>query len=81
MVPSEEVEEPVGEEHRHLVEDADAALLRLFPRGRDADNDVSEDAPGEPGELALSHREREHVGRAIFMTIDFVQLVDALVVG
>lgn len=81
MVPSEEVEEPVGKEHRDLVEDADTALIRLFSRGGNAHNDVPENRPGELGELPLLHRERKHVGWAIFTAIDLVQLMDAFVVG
>lgn len=81
MIPSQEVEEAVSEEHRDLVQDGDAALIRLFPRGRNADNDVPENCAGELGELALLHRERKHIGRPVFTAIDFVQLMDAFVVS
>ena len=81
MIPSQEVEEPVSEEHRDLVHDRHAALIRLFLRGRDADNDVAENRAGELGELALLHRERKHIGRTIFTAIVFVQLMDAFIVS
>lgn len=80
MVPAEEVEEAVCEQHRDLVEQARTALRRLFPGGWNAHDDIPQDRPGELGELALLHRERKDVGRAIFISIDFVQLMDALVV-
>lgn len=80
MIPSEQVEQAVGEEHRDLVEEARAALIGLFLRGRNADNDIPENTAGELGELSLLHRERKHVGRTIFVAIDLVQLMDAFVV-
>ncbi len=64
-------------EHRDLVENGDAALFGLFPCDLDAHDDVAEDAASERGEVTLSHREREDVGWSIFMTIDFVQFVNA----
>ena len=81
MIPSKEVEEAVSDEHRHLGQDADVALVGLFPRGRNADNDVAKRRAGELRELAFLHRERKHVGRAIDVPIDLVQLMDAFVVG
>lgn len=71
----------MSEQHRDLVLDRDAALIRLFPRGRNADNDVPENSAGELGELALLHRERKHIGRPVFTAIDFVQLMDAFIVS
>ncbi len=71
----------MGEEHRDLVQDRHAALIGLFPRGRNADNDVAENTARELGELALLHRERKHVGRSICIAIDFVQLMDAFFVS
>ena len=81
VVPSEEMKQAVSEQHRDLLEDARPTLIGLFPRGRNADNDVAENTARELGELALLHRERKHVGRAIFIAIDFVQLMDAFVVS
>ncbi len=71
----------MSQEHRDLVDDGDAAFLGLFPCGGDAHDDVAEDVPRELAELTLVHREREHVGGFVFVTIDFVQLMDAFVVG
>ena len=81
MIPSQQVEEPVSEQHRDLVQDVHAPLIRLFLRGRDADNDVPENRARELGELALLHRERKHIGRSIFTAIVLVQLMDAFVVS
>ena len=71
----------MSEQHRHLVEDGSAARACLLAGGLDAHNDVSEDVTGESAELAFVHRERQNVGRAIFMAIDLVQLMDVLIVG
>jgi hypothetical protein len=68
-------------EHRDLVEDLRAALVGLFPRGRNADYDVPQDALAEMSELAFTHGECEDIGRSIFMTIELVQLMDALIVS
>ena len=69
------------DEHGDLVQHGHAALIRLFPRGRNAHNDVAENTARELGELALLHRERKHIGRAILTAIDFVQLMDAFIVS
>lgn len=69
------------EEHRHLVQDRPAVGLGLLAGSIDAHNDVAEHVAGQRAELALVHRERENVGRSIFMPIDFVQLVDVFVVS
>ena len=65
----------------YLVQDRDGTLVCLFPGGRDTHNDIAEDTARELGELTLAHREREHVGRAIFVAIDLVQLMDGRIVG
>lgn len=71
----------MGEQHGHLVEHLDAARMGLLPRGGNADNDVTEDVAGERAELALVHRESEHVCRAVFCAIDLVQLVHHCVIS
>ncbi len=69
------------EQHRDLVSDRDAALISLFPRGRNAHDDVAENSARELGELAFLHRERKHISRSIFTAIDFVQLMNAFVIS
>ena len=69
------------EEHRHLLEEGGAARKSLLPRSRNAHNDVPEDPPGQCAELAFVHRERKDVGRSVLTAIDFVQVMDAFVVG
>ena len=71
----------MSEEHRHLVQDRPATRLRLLAGRLDAHNDVAQHVTGEGAELAFVHRERQHVGRAIFMAIDLVQLMDVSIVG
>lgn len=81
VVPAEEMEKAMRQEHRHLGEDARPLLVGLFPRGGDADNDVAEHWPCKVGEVPFLHREREDVGGSIDMAIEFVQLVHARIVG
>lgn len=71
----------MSEEHRHLVQDRPAPRLGLLAGGIDAHNDVAEEVAGQLAELALVHRERQDVGRAIFVAIDLVQLMDVFVVS
>lgn len=70
----------MGQEHRHLLEEGHGPLVRLFPCGLHADDDVAERRPGELGEVTFAHRESKHVGRTVFMSIDFVQFMNAFVV-
>lgn len=67
--------------HGHFVEHGACSLICLFPRGRNADNDVTKRIASELCEVSLAQRKGEHVGRLVFMTIDLVQLVDAIVVS
>ena len=71
----------MGEEHRDLVQNRPAARSGLLARGIDAHNDVAEEVARERAELALVHRERQDVGRPIFMAIDLVQLMNVFVVS
>src|ERR1019366_1156592 len=66
---------------RGLVVRAELALARfgLSARGRNAHDDVSEEAIGWIAELALALRERQHVGRAILPPIDMIELLDLIV--
>lgn len=59
----------MGEEHGDLVERRHAPLFRLAAGRWHADDDVTENGPGQLPELALSHREGQHIGRAILSTI------------
>lgn len=71
----------MGGEHGDLVEDVDATLLGL-PAGRgNADDDVSQDLAREAAEIAFAHGEGEHVRRSILLPIDFVQLMNSIIVG
>lgn len=75
------MKEPVREEHRDLVEDRRRTRNGLFRGRRNADDDVAENVTRERAELPFLHGEGEDVRGAIFSTIDFVQLMNAFVVG
>jgi hypothetical protein len=75
------VEEAVSGQHRDLLEDVLAGVLGLPTGGGHADDDVSEDLAGKAAEFAFAHRERQDVGRAILFAIDFVQLMNSIVVS
>lgn len=81
MIPPEEVEQSVREEHRDLVDHRRPTLDRLPLRRRNTDDDVAEYVPCELRVLTFAHGEREHVCRPIFVTIDLVQFMDSFVVG
>lgn len=81
MIPSQEVQEPVSEEHGDLLEDVLAVRQGLFAGGRNADYDVAEEVTRERTELAFVHREREHVGGPILSAIDLVQLMNSIIVS
>ena len=79
----------MGEEHRHLGQHRDPLRKSLPARGGNAHDHVPEkerlalgraDAR-EPRNRGFLHREREHVGGAVFSAIDFVQSMNARIVG
>jgi len=76
VIPSQEVQEAVGEEHRHLVENRALVRLSLLSRGGDAHNDIAQKIAGEAREIPFAHGECEDVRGAVFSTIRFVQLLD-----
>ena len=81
MVPTQEMKEARGRASMVTSSSSGRSLsCCLFPGGRDAHNDVTERIPGELGEVSLTHRKGEHVGWLVFVTIELVQFVDALVV-
>lgn len=81
VVVPEEMEETVREEHRDFLQDSDAARKSLLPSRFNADNDVAENALCERSKLPFLHRKSQDIGRAIFSTIDSVELVHSFVVS
>ena len=81
MIPAEEVEKAMREEHGDLLENGDLLRASLLPGGRNAHNDVTENVARQRPELTLVHREGQNVRRAILAAIDLVQLMDAFVIG
>jgi hypothetical protein len=81
VVPAEEVEEAVREEHGDLLENGHLVRTSLLPGGWNAHNDVAEEVAGQLTELALVHREGKNVRRTILAAIGLVQLMHAFVIG
>ena len=86
VVPTEEMEQAVGEEHRDLVERRTPGLFGLGTRRRHAHDDVAEqtrNAGRRPSwqTATFAHREGKNVGRPIFFSIEPVQLLDLIVTG
>lgn len=69
------------DEHRDLFQDLHLPLVGLFPGRLDADDDIAQNLACEMPQLAFAHREGEHIGRAIFMAIDAIELMDGFVVS
>ena len=67
VVPAEEVQEAVGEEHRQLRHQVAPAGLGLAARGRDADDDVAEQPVcRSPSSPSCCENARTSVGRFFF---------------
>lgn len=71
----------MSRKHRDLLEDVLAGLLSLSTCRGNADDDVPQDFVREAAEVTFAHRERQDVGRAIFSAIDFVQLMNSIIVS
>lgn len=81
MIPTEEMEEPVHDEHRHFFEERVASARGLFCGSWNADDHVTQDVRRDGRELALLHRERQYVRWFVFVAIGFVQLMDLIIVN
>src|ERR1019366_3080783 len=79
VVPAEEGQETVREQHRHLGAELALARFGLSARGRNAHAAVSEEAIGWIAELAVALGERQPAGRAILPPIDMIELLDLIV--
>jgi hypothetical protein len=75
------MEQAMGGEHRDLLEDAHTTLGSLFPRRLHAHDHITEDTPSKAAKVTFAHRKCEHISRAIFIAIDFVELMNAFVVS
>jgi hypothetical protein len=81
VIPSQEVEEPVGEEHRDFIERTFSLLTSLLSGGGNADDHIPERSTRELGKRALLQREGEDIGWTIFSSIDAIELVHARIIG
>jgi hypothetical protein len=79
VVPAEEVEQPVSEEHRQLWTERTPSGQGLAARGGDADDDVAEERPGMLAMIPLTKGEGEDIGRAILPPINPVQFLYLIV--
>ena len=80
MIPPEQMEQAVREEHRDLGQYGPPSRRCLLSRGGDADDDIAQEIAREPREIPFAHGECEDVRGAIFSTVGFVQLLDLNVV-
>jgi hypothetical protein len=79
VVPPEEVQEAMCQEHGQLGNQRQLALVGL-PAGRgNAHDDVSQETIGAIAVLALVLREREDIGRTILPAIDAIEILDLIV--
>lgn len=81
VIPSEQVQQAVGQQHRDLGHQSLASRLRLAARRGHADDDVPEEARVRARDVSFELRERQNVGRAIFLSIDSIQILDLIVAG
>ena len=72
--PAAEVEQPVHEQHTHLVAYRVAALGRLPLRDVDANDDVAD-------VVVVILREGEHVGGPIDLAVPLVEMADGIVIA
>ena len=79
MVPADEVQKPVCQEHRQLGSQVDAAFAGLTGRGRNAQHEIAEQGSRAVAEATLTLRESEYVGRPILLAIGSVQQLDLVV--
>jgi hypothetical protein len=79
VIPPEQVKQAVRQEHRQLGDEIAFALVGLAARGRDAHDDVSQQAVRLVSVLAFVLRESQHVGGSILTAIDPVQFLDLIV--
>ncbi len=81
MVPSEQVQQAVGEQHGDLRHELSTVLNRLLSGGGNTHDDVAQERASKLGEFALAHRKSKHVCRAIFPAIGFVQVLNLIIAG
>src|SRR5580692_8490284 len=81
VVPTEKVEEPVDDEHRHFGEHVSPLASRLDPGSLDAHDDIAQDVRAKMSPLALAHGEGEDVGGRVEPPVGGVEFSDFVVLG
>jgi len=81
VIPADQMQQAVREEHRELLRDFGAPRRRLAVRGRDAHDHVAEQASGPFALLSLPLSKGHHVSGAIFPAIDSIESLHLRVVG
>ncbi len=79
VVPAEQVQEAVSEQHGHLGDHLDTSSTGLPPRGLHAHDDVTEEIARVLAVLALALGKRQDVRRAVFLSINSVEDCDSSV--
>ena len=84
MIPPEEVQEPVRDEHRDLRGGVALRGARLALRRGDAHDHVAQESRRKPGveapEIPFPHGKGEYIGRLVFPPVFFVENADLGVV-
>ena len=81
MVVAQKVEEPVGEQVGHLVDEWSSPRARLPQRRIERDDDVAQETRRASRARSGVHRKREDIGRFRLATMLSVELLDVHVVG
>lgn len=81
MVVAQKVEEAVGEQMGHFVDERTASRARLSLRRVERDDHVAQETLRTARTGLGVHGKREHVGRLRFATMLSIQLFDVCVVG
>jgi len=79
VIPTEQMEQSVRQEHRQLGHQIAAAGFALALRGRNTDDHITQNATGAFREFALSLSERKNVSRLILVSIKTVQFLDSCI--
>src|SRR5580704_4845634 len=81
VVPAEEVQDSVRQQHRQLGEHVAPMCARLAPSRRHAENDVAQEVAGEVSQGALALREGQNVGGPVLAPVGAIQLLNRRVSG
>jgi hypothetical protein len=81
VVPTEEMEKTVDDEHRHLGEYVSPFATSLRTRCLHAHHNVSQKVTVETSTLSFTHRERKHIGGRVQTPVPRVEFPNLVVFG